>query len=451
MPATFINGELKTHRQNTLFDMERALLPGTMPVVRAHLYARTLSNTNRQLQGRINELMAQMRTLSGTIHGNQVLIEHIDRALYMERMIPEFAEDWVPNEQPTHQPSAAGVFKSTIMCPCPAPDCRGFVKSVEEGAPKCGVCSAAICKTCHEWTREADTGSEEAPVHVCKPDDIKSAEAIRKSTRPCPQCAVPIFRISGCSQMFCVSCKTAFDWNTGDILNRRAIHNPHYYEWIQSQRASATTSATPPNDTTAANACDAPVDIMALSQWCSYALPFGANRMHEEQYETNNNILQFHRILSHIEDVEIGQLRPQAQVGENNNMLLRTRYLNNQIDEEEFKRLIVVKEIGRAKSHDVMQVFEMMVEAGRDIYRNYVRRGMRSAAQAHLLIAELMELLRYSNECFIGVSRNYNNTSVPHVGRYDGHNNGRWYGYRVRTQRSGAVRREALHVIDEDA
>lgn len=447
LPATFINTELKAHRQNTLFDLERALLPGTMPVVRAYQHARTLATTNKELQSRLNELMLQVRGLSGTIHGNQVVIERIDRALNMERMIPEFAEDWNPENTRQATETQAVAFSSSIMCPCPAPHCRGFVKSVEVGVPKCGVCVACVCKTCHEWIQE------EGGTHACKPDNIKSAEAIRKSTRPCPQCAVPIFRISGCSQMFCVSCKTAFDWNTGNVLNKRNIHNPHYYEWVQSQRGNGGGN----QGQNLAELCDAPVDVETLNDWLRSALPLGTflrniDRFEHRltpnvqtdarpQYEDTNTIIQLHRILSHIEDVEIELLRPRARPGEHNNMHLRTQYLNNQIDEEEFKRQIVTKEIARTKNHGIMQVYEMMVEAGRDIYRNNIRRGPRTVEQARILLAELMELVRYGNECFVGISRNYNSTSVPCITRVD---NGRW-SYRIKTQRAkGTVAAEVV-------
>ena len=73
--------------------------------------------------------------------------------------------------------------------------------------------------------------------HVCKEENIKSAEMIKKSTKNCPKCAVPIFKISGCDQMFCTECKIAFSWKTGEIDNG-VIHNPHYF---QAQRELAQT------------------------------------------------------------------------------------------------------------------------------------------------------------------------------------------------------------------
>jgi len=38
--------------------------------------------------------------------------------------------------------------------------------------------------------------------------------------------------VHNCSQMFCVSCHTAFDWRTGNI-ETGTIHNPHYFQYLR--------------------------------------------------------------------------------------------------------------------------------------------------------------------------------------------------------------------------
>ncbi len=39
--------------------------------------------------------------------------------------------------------------------------------------------------------------------------------------------------VHNCSQVFCVSCHTPWDWDTGKIVTKGPIHNPHYYEWLR--------------------------------------------------------------------------------------------------------------------------------------------------------------------------------------------------------------------------
>lgn len=51
------------------------------------------------------------------------------------------------------------------------------------------------------------------------------------NTRPCPTCFVPIYKISGCDQMFCTECHAKFSWRTGKVV-KGLFHNPHFFEWI---------------------------------------------------------------------------------------------------------------------------------------------------------------------------------------------------------------------------
>jgi hypothetical protein len=33
--------------------------------------------------------------------------------------------------------------------------------------------------------------------------------------------------------MWCTECNVAFDWNSGETIVSRSIHNPHYFEWVR--------------------------------------------------------------------------------------------------------------------------------------------------------------------------------------------------------------------------
>lgn len=106
--------------------------------------------------------------------------------------------------------------------PCTWPDCHGFVKT-----SLCDVCGRHTCPSCF---MPRDEG------HQCRPENVESAQLIRKDTKSCPSCHVPIYRSMGCPQMWCTQCNTAFDWTTLRILPRTAVHNPHYFEWLARNR-----------------------------------------------------------------------------------------------------------------------------------------------------------------------------------------------------------------------
>lgn len=120
---------------------------------------------------------------------------------------------------------------------CQNGECRGFLN--DEWI--CGVCSYLTCKHC--LTAMGEIKNMEKPneersylkkIHGCKPEDIETANLLKKDSKPCPKCHTLIYRIDGCLQMFCTFCKTAFDWKTGEIVTK-GIHNPHFFQWKNGQ------------------------------------------------------------------------------------------------------------------------------------------------------------------------------------------------------------------------
>ena len=109
--------------------------------------------------------------------------------------------------------------KKFIMA-CPAEDCRGFLSS----AWKCGTCDVYVCPECR-----VVKGARNDEEHKCDEDAVATARLIAAETKNCPQCAIAIYKIDGCDQMWCVECHTPFSWRTGEKVVG-TIHNPHYYQ-----------------------------------------------------------------------------------------------------------------------------------------------------------------------------------------------------------------------------
>ena len=108
---------------------------------------------------------------------------------------------------------------------CPKDGCIGLVAESDDGLV-CKVCDTLVCKRCH-MVMVTDA-------HACKNSDVESVKAMSKDTKPCPSCAVPIYKIDGCDQMWCVKCNTSFSWDLRTI-NTGPVHNPHYFQWLRSQ------------------------------------------------------------------------------------------------------------------------------------------------------------------------------------------------------------------------
>ncbi len=112
--------------------------------------------------------------------------------------------------------------KHEFIMNCQVGGCKGYLSTKY----KCGLCEKTTCSTCLTIKEHG---------HECKEDDVSTVRLIRKETKPCPKCSARISKIDGCDQMWCVECKTAFSWKSGNIVNG-TIHNPHYYEYLRKEK-----------------------------------------------------------------------------------------------------------------------------------------------------------------------------------------------------------------------
>lgn len=104
-----------------------------------------------------------------------------------------------------------------VLCLCPVCPYGKIMKSTQT----CLSCWSRVCPRCHLL---------DTPHHQCHEDHVRSLETITQMTRACPGCHVPIEKQSGCFQMFCTHCYTAFDWKNGQVLEKDTLHNPHYFD-----------------------------------------------------------------------------------------------------------------------------------------------------------------------------------------------------------------------------
>ena len=115
--------------------------------------------------------------------------------------------------------------KQQFVKGCPSNTCRGFLST----AYKCGTCEKYFCPDCYEvkQTRNDET-------HICDADTKATLDLLKSDSKACPKCSVLIFRISGCPQMWCVQCHTAFNWDTGHI-DKGYVHNPEYFRYLRER------------------------------------------------------------------------------------------------------------------------------------------------------------------------------------------------------------------------
>jgi hypothetical protein len=152
-----------------------------------------------------------------------------------------------------------------------------------------------------------------------------------------------------CSQMFCIDCHTAWDWNTHRIVTG-VIHNPHYYEFVnRGGRGAGRNHGGIP--------CGGLPDAYSLRHMLNGSLSTDNQKV----------LTSIHQCITHIQHYEL-----RIHVVENNietNRILRIRYLLNDLSETEFKSTLQQSEKKRQKTIAFNNIYQMFVDVGSDIFR----------------------------------------------------------------------------------
>lgn len=346
LPKTSVNGALKRRREEVLFERELSMMPATQPYVEHELKVRKNAEKIAELS-RLRESLREKVT---------------ETSNFIYRLQRESA-------------TRVGLeTRRAFVHKCPLASCRGFLSA----AYKCSVCLNYTCPECN-----AIKGPDRAAPHVCDPVDVQNVSLIKKDSKPCPGCGEFISKISGCDQMWCVSCHVAFSWNTGRIVNGQ-IHNPHWYEWHRrqggGQRLGREHGDIP---------CGGRPSIFELRTLRKLLSPADYDR-----------ITGVHMLTTHIENVELPRYR--VQQGFADNVDLRVKYMLGDLTKDEVKVLVQKKEKLISKKRDIEQILAMFVNAADDMLRKTI------LEKSATVLREMESLVVYVNETVSAVSAQYN-------------------------------------------
>jgi hypothetical protein len=189
-PKSFHNTTYREHRAGIALSVEISLLPASQHLVENKIKARKITDEIEALRIEERSLLHRRRVISSEKYRKEAEVRHIH------------------NRKDT-------VERRTFIRACPVNDCRGFLST----AWKCGTCDSYTCSECH-----IPKNGRDDPDHECNPDDVATATLLAKDTKPCPKCAVPIYKISGCFapevpiMMWDGTTKPAIDVHVGDKL-----------------------------------------------------------------------------------------------------------------------------------------------------------------------------------------------------------------------------------------
>ena len=348
--ALFVNRELKKHRENVLFECEKARLPETQKYVKRELEMRSLRTTYIYMYYiltniyRIDEL---------DVHAKSSLKDVIRHTMHNDiyDKLQILRNNDISND--------TNVRLYSIKCPDNT--CRGFL----DDDRVCGICKMSFCKHCNE---------RDSPNHKCDNNLVKTLKMINRDTKPCPRCNAPIYKIEGCSQMWCTQCHVTFDWKTGFIETGR-IHNPHYFEFKKRGREHG--------------------DI-----------PCGGCPTYREllSIDSSNDILNISSTLINL----TYELTYKFAFEYEDNIHLRMKYLLNEISEKNVKKELQRRDKHNEKTSDIRDIYNMYIDTVSDLLRQYVL----DRTKEFEILCHINELTAYTN-CVLSNIRNIYRCRIP--------------------------------------
>ena len=362
---SFISKGFREHKADLLLEIELSKMPATMDAAKQAKRIKDLQEENKNFAKEILSIKQKMD------QNNQEI------------------------KKLKTNPNGGGAKLYEIKCPNPNNECRGILDQKN----KCLLCNLILCKECNEIKGFTE---EEYKDHECKPDDIETAKLIRKQSKPCPKCGVPISKIDGCDQMWCPveGCDTAFSWKTG-LVDNGVRHNPHYY---QRQRELAEKGGLdgPPRQ---------PGDVRCGGMCGHYDLnKYIVGRIPKTGAKTIRRITELHRAINHITQTQLNSAQQNVRKF-SDNLDIRVRYLLGEISKNELKSRVLYNKEMCVKYTKFMHIYELMTEVGREMFARLIAsttpQGEAYKLEVKKEMAEYQELRHYCNIEFSKLSYTY--------------------------------------------
>lgn len=257
--------------------------------------------------------------------------------------------------------SSSAEEKVAYIRACPADDCRGFLST----GWKCGMCGIHACSKCHEI---------KAKEHECKQENVETAQLLAKEAKLCPKCAAPICKVSGCDQIWCTQCHTAFNWKTRKIVSG-VIHNPHYYEWMRQNGDGQRREI---RDIPCGGLPDSYTVIRHVDKLIGSLVPM----------DMRECVDAIHRITGEMIDLRTWYRNRNLQ----DTMDIRVKYLTKEYDDVKFKKMLQM----RAKAHEKIQNIDQIL----DMFIMVISTIFQGVLAMELNVAEPFDLKAFGKELY---------------------------------------------------
>ena len=379
---TWCEKDYRKHRKGILLEQQMARMPETVEAAERFNEINAIAEKNREINSQISDLRRAIRQLELERNRNEIRVYNLNHHGNQEGKEQE---------------------KRKFIMACPDDDCRGYLSS----GYKCEMCKLFTCSHCLKIIGPDKNNNN----HVCNEDDVKTADFIKSTTKPCPGCGERIFKIEGCDQMWCTQCHVAFSWRTG-MVDNGVVHNPHFYA---HQRAGGGAPLRNPGEI----ACG------GMPNWWNIRnimrnRYYRHNSLHKNEFRKFiDNICDLHRTFAHIQHYELQRARQKIRDNANHEPD-RIRYLLKQITKEDLANNVIRKDKLRRKYTELVHIYELIHVVSVDLFRwieNYITNEAPTSQDGVELtimsdinekINELEGLRVYANEQLGTISVSYN-------------------------------------------
>ena len=398
MTKKYMAEDYRDHREAVLFEQERAKIPDVMPyaeaVSRRRKYRRRLS----ELKNELALMRRRVRRLEWRISRETDFISFVPGSLDPGEYNPD-VEYGVESDTQNSTPEPVDY---TSRGHCPKSECNGLIGK----GWACCSCETVVCKSCLVEIEMTQDGKPDHKSHSCTPSDLETVAAIRKDCKPCPNCRIRVFKIEGCSAMWCTSCHTMFDWRDLSILRGAYFHNPHYAEWVASRQTVG--------GNVNRGGC---VDHGAIVNWLARHTSVAGSIKRNQIYTTLSRILNQANY-----ETDRNRRFADPAIHEQTLMTLRIDFITGLMDRDQYKLTLQRLDKKHSKTLEISQIRDMYGNATRDILTELTSQQYTSPtgdnsldAGVRFYVDQITELRAYSNRSLADVQRFYGKTTLSYT------------------------------------
>jgi hypothetical protein len=375
---------LKRKRQQVLLGTEEALLPETQDYARVERYRRQVLDMKSGLYEDLLRAKHEVANISHVLTETSNLANELKEVIDGHRPLQDQHMMMIGVDQDAGAgldaagaaagamagAAAAAGARRRFIKRCPVGTCTGYLSMQY----KCGMCEVRVCPKCLEPTVVGEA-------HTCDEGTVATVQALMRDTKPCPSCAAPIMKVSGCDQMWCTLCHTAFSWVSLRVVTGQ-VHNPHWYEWQRQQAENGGEAMRTPGDEPHQPCVGEREGVPGLREF-----PLA---------KRTPLLMTIHRLLIHVQNVTLPTYPGDFRMQDNRD--LRIKFLMGELTQDAWKRSLEQRDKRRDREVAMRNVWEVFLNGAAYILRSYIRLE-RVEYKGHTdMLDSLLRLREYVNE-----------------------------------------------------